>query len=133
MPQMANITVKKYDGTTDIVYNAANAAGADGTVALWRAPPLNSTVASQPTFESWCRWNGPKTARRVEFRGIMPQALTDTNTGLVVVRNQAVMQGSFLIPTQMEQTTLAEFAAQMTNLLANTTVREAIRLGTSFT
>lgn len=133
MPMMANITVKKYDGTTDIVYTASNAAGADGTVASWYAPALNGTVASRPTFESWCRWNGPKTARRVEFRGSYPQALTDTNTGLVVVRNQATMTGSFLIPSQMNATDLNEFAAQMTNLYVSILVRDAIRTGTSFT
>lgn len=130
---MANITVKKYDGTTDIVYTASNAAGADGTVASWYAPALNGTVASRPTFESWARWNGPKTARRVEFKGSYPQALTDTNTGLVVVRNQATMQASFLVPTQMQAVDLNEMAAQMTNLLVNILVRDAIRTGTSFT
>lgn len=133
MPTMANITVKKYDGTTDVVYIAQNAAGADGTVASWYSPALNGTFASRPSFESWSRWNGPKTARRVDFKGHYPQALTDTNTGLVIVRNLATMQASFLIPTQMQQTELNEFAAQFTNLLGAVIVRDAIRTGTSFT
>lgn len=133
MPIMANVTVKKYDNTTDVVYYAMNTAGADGTVALWRAPALNGTVASQPYMESWSRWNGPRTARRIDFRGAYPQALTDTNTGLVVVRNQAMFQASWLMPISMDQTSLNECSAQFSNFCVQASVREAIRLGFSFT
>lgn len=134
MPSAApSVTVKKYDNVTDIIYSLINSAGADGTVALYRAPALNGTVASQPTFESWSRWNGPKTARRVDFRYVYPQALTDTNTGLVVVRNQAVAQSSFIVPIQMDQPSANEFAAQFTRLCAVALMVDAIRTGSSLT
>lgn len=133
MPTGANIVIKKYDNVTDITYALVNAAGADGTVALWRAPALNGTVASQPFIESWSRWNGPKTARRVDFRYSYPQALTDSNTGLVVVRNLAVAQSSFLVPTQMDQASLNEFSVQFPRFCAVALVADAIRTGSSFT
>ena len=36
MPSMASITVKKYDGTTDIVFDALSASGGDNSPAVWR-------------------------------------------------------------------------------------------------
>lgn len=40
MPQMANITVKKADGTTDVVYTALTPAGGDNSPARWSANAL---------------------------------------------------------------------------------------------
>ena len=47
MTQQTNITVKKFDGVTDIVYSAVLPA-AGGNAAVWRAPTLGTAMAHQP-------------------------------------------------------------------------------------
>lgn len=56
MPTMANLTVKKYDGVTDIVYDALSASGGDGSPAVWRQD--TGAVAALPVglrkaFKLW--------------------------------------------------------------------------------
>lgn len=42
MPTMANITVKKADGTTDIVFDAIAGSGGDTSAARWRQDTGNT-------------------------------------------------------------------------------------------
>lgn len=67
MPTMANITVKKFDGTTDIVFDALSGSGGDGSPAVWRqdtGAAAGLPVGLRKSFKLWTTWNGPKTADR---------------------------------------------------------------------
>jgi len=128
MPALANITVKKSDGTTDIIYDAINPAGGDGLPALWRSQ-LATILAAKPSFECWSRWNGPKTARRVQTKYVFPQVYTDTTTTLVQIKNLLVMETSSVIPQQVDTATIGEFAAQGTNLVASALIKSTINAG----
>jgi hypothetical protein len=66
MPTMASITVKKADGTTDIVYDALAASGGDNSPAAWRQD--TGAVAPLPEIgRAWCgeRGAGPVCASMV--------------------------------------------------------------------
>lgn len=129
MPQMANITVKKADGTTDIVWSAMQPSSGDGVPAVWRSETVGTTAAVKPTLSTNSRWNGPRTARRVDGVVWYPQKYTDTNTGLDLVANRGMLQLSGLLPTAMPDTDIAELVAQATNLFSSALYRAVLTTG----
>jgi hypothetical protein len=129
MPTAANITVKKSDGTTDIVWSLLAASGGDQSPAVWRSDTASGTVGQRPTFTMSARWNGPKTARRVDFSGVFPSVYTDSNTGQTEVRSVIPFSASFAIPQNITSTDVNEAAAQLTNLIASALAKSAISAG----
>lgn len=53
MPTMADMTVKKNDGTTDIVWNNNGPGGGDGVPAIWRPNSIGTSVAKRPAMRFW--------------------------------------------------------------------------------
>lgn len=129
MPSQANITVKKYDGTTDVIYNAINPAGGDGQVAMWRNQTVGSAPAHYPTLEVKSKWNGQKTARRTDWIYVYPQIATDSTTGLVTVVNKAIWILSAVVPMGMPLADTNEAAAQFGNIMADASVKTICRSG----
>jgi hypothetical protein len=126
---MANITVKKADGTTDIVYTALTPSAGDGNAAAWRSETAGTAPGFKPQLKLWSKSNGNGSARRVEYSYSYPQTATDTTTSLTSVVNKPVGGGYFVIPNEVPDATLAEFTAQLTNLLASALVRSSINAG----
>lgn len=129
MPSMANITVKKNDGTTDIVWTAVCPSSGDGVPAIWRSETVGSAPAHYPALEMRTRYNGQKTARRVDFNFVYPQTATDSTTSLVSVVNRVPIQLSAAIPMNVPATVIAEAVSQAANLLASTLVKDAMKAG----
>ena len=48
MPALANVTVKKFDGTTDIVYTGLQPSSGDKTAAVFRAQTVGTSVRERP-------------------------------------------------------------------------------------
>jgi hypothetical protein len=129
MPTMANITVKKADGTTDITYTALSPSAGDGVPAAWRSESAGSAPGFKPLLSLWSKTNGNRTARRVEYDYSYPQTATDSTTTLTSVINKPIAKGYFVIPNEVPDTVLAEYVAQCTNLLASTLVKDSIKAG----
>jgi hypothetical protein len=129
MPQMADITVKKADGSTDIIYVAQSPSAGDSQPAVWRATAAGAAPAFQPELRLWTKSNGPKTARRVYFEFTYPQTATDTTTSLTSVVNKEIASGSCLLPNEVPTTQSAEFAAQFGNLLASALIKSCMSSG----
>jgi hypothetical protein len=129
MPTAANITVKKNDGTTDIVWTLLAASGGDNSPAVWRSETAVGTIGQRPTFQINARWNGPKTARRVEMSGAFPSVYTNASTGQTEVRAVIPFSASFAVPQNITSTDLNEASAQLTNLVASALVKSAIAAG----
>jgi hypothetical protein len=130
MPNMADITVKKADGTTDIVYVAQSPSAGDNQPAVWRATAAGAAPAFQPELRLWTKSNGPKTARRVYVGFSYPQTATDSTTSVTSVINRALVNGdSAVIPNEFPSTLAAEFSAQYGNLLASTLVKACLASG----
>lgn len=129
MPNMANITVKKADGTTDIVFTAANPSGGDKSPALWRSESAGTADGFMPRLSVWSRENGPGTARRVEYTFSYPQTATDSTTTVTSVINKALASGSFVVPKEMPAAQLNEFAAQFGNLMASALIKSVNATG----
>lgn len=129
MANAADIVVKKFDGTTDVTYVVYNGASGDGVKALWRSDSQGTTAAVRPQVTMWSRNNGQKTARRVDWEVSFPQSYTDTTTGLVSSRNRTVMNGSFLVPTGMDNGAAAEAAYQSANIVASPAFKTSFLYG----
>lgn len=131
MPSMASITVKKADGTTDIVYDAVTASGGESSPAVWRQD--TGAVAGLPvglrsTFKLSSKWNGPKTARQMIFEIVLPYAVQDSTTTLYSAKDRIVLTGTATMPQGIPSTNLNE-VNQALNLLAATLTKSAFQSG----
>jgi hypothetical protein len=131
MPSMASITVKKSDGTTDIVYDAITGAGGENTPAVWRqdtGAAAGLPVGLRNVFKLASKWNGPKTARQLSFEFSMPYAVQDSTTTLYSAKDKVVMTGVITMPQGIPSASLNE-AVQALNLLASSLVKSSVQAG----
>jgi len=131
MPAMANITVKKNDGVTDIIYDALSASGGDNAPAVWRQDTgavAGLPVGFRPMLKMVTSWNGPKTARQVKLNFTMPYAVQDSTTTLYQSKDRIVFDGIVTMPQGIPAANLNE-VAQLVNLLASALVKSAIQAG----
>lgn len=127
---MQNITVKKADGTTDVVWTGIAASAGDKSPAIWRNATIGTVPAERPTFMVTAQDNGTGTSRRVKFTGSWPTSRQDAG-GNKVISGRASMEGSFLLPQNIEQATLNEVASQFTALIASDLMVQALQTGIS--
>lgn len=134
MPAMASITVKKKDGTTDIVYDALSSSGGDNSPAVWRQDTGATAalpVGLRNTLKVWTAWNGPKTARLMKYNFVAPYAVQDTTTTLFSAKDRVVAEGVVTVPQGIPSTAIGEAVYQMFNLLAATLVKQSAESGYS--
>lgn len=117
MTTAANITVKKNDGTTDIVWSLLAAAGGDKSPAVWRSATVTGTGGQQPSFTVQSRNNGDNTARRVDMTFVYPSVYTDAASNLTKVRSKTVANVSIVLPLDTTGTDASEAGAQFAHLL----------------
>jgi hypothetical protein len=132
MPTMASITVKKADGTTDIVFDSISAAGGDGSPAVWRQDTGNTAalpVGLRASVKLTSKWNGSKSARQIAYEAVFPYAVLSNDTGLYSARDRVVATGIVTMPQGIPSTALSEAAAQIPNLIASTLVKSAFAAG----
>lgn len=128
MSILANIVVKKFDGTTDVTYTGVNPASGKEP-ALWKSQSVGNAQAHQPEL----RVSASKRGSIINMRGTYryPQIATNTTTGVTsVVR---FLSGSFSADydTGMAQADVQEGVHQMLNLATSALVKEMFRTGTS--
>lgn len=119
MATAADITVKKADGTTNIVWSLISASGGDKSPALWRSNTAVGVVGQKPTFAVTSRWNTEGTVRRLDVTGSFPSVYTDSTTTLTSIRSKSTFTASFAFPQDMAAVDVSEAAAQIPNLVAS--------------
>lgn len=132
MPSMANITVKKADNTTDVVYTAASPSAGDSVPAVWKNQTVGTVLASRPTFTLTAQNNGTKKARRLRTTFIWPKTRTDAATN-IIVSGGASSESSHLIPQDMTAVEIGEYVAQYANLMASALIKQCLNDGYSAT
>jgi hypothetical protein len=132
MPSLANITVKKNDGTTDITYTGLIPAAGDRSGALWRCETVGAAAAFRPTLSLSSRPNGPGTARRLEATYSYPVTVTGTD-GITRVVDKAIITTSGVIPLGMASTEVNEAVSQGFNLLVSALIKSCFQAGYSAT
>lgn len=132
MPTMASLTVKKADGTTDIIYDALSASGGDSAPAVWRqdtGAAAGLPVGLRALLKLWTLWNGPKTARQVKFNFAFPYAVQDTTTTLYSSKDRVVFDGIITVPQGIPASQINEAVYQGLNVLAATLVKQSASAG----
>lgn len=131
MPSMASITVKKADGTTDIVFDSITASGGESSPAVWRqdtGAAAGLPVGLRSLFKLSSKWNGPKTARQLSFEFSQPYAVQDSTTTLYSAKDRVVMTGVVTLPQGIPSSNLNE-VVQGLNLLASALVKSSAQAG----
>lgn len=129
MPQMANITVKKADGTTDVVFTSMTPSSGDGVAAQWRANGSGASAAVRAVATCSSKFNGAKTARRVDLTFNYPQV--ETVGGVETVVNRLPFVLSVPIPLSATDAAISEAVAQATNFFASALIRDSLKAGYS--
>lgn len=136
MPAMASMTVKKNDGTTDIVYDALAASAGDSSPAVWRQDTgANAAlpVGLRAILRNMTRWNGPKTARVMEMQYRRPYAVQDSTTTLFSGKDQVLLDVRVVVPQSIPASEINEAIAQGLNLCAHTLTKQIGQSGYSAT
>lgn len=128
MPSMANITVKKADNTTDVVYTALTPSAGDTVAAIWRHEEVGVYPGLRKTFRFTSRFNGPRTGRRVELTFVAPVVVTDVSGNLTSTQ-KIPLTFSGVIPQNVPVAAITEAIAQATNLLVSTLIRDSLNTG----
>lgn len=129
MPSMADITVKKDDGTTNVTFVALNPSSGDTVPAYWRQDAMGAQANLRATLALKSTWNGPRDARRVEGVYQYPFVSTDTTTGLTSVVSRVPISFSATIPQRITDTVVAEAVSQWANLMASSLIKACCKAG----
>lgn len=129
MPSMANITIKKADGTTDIVYTALTPSAGDKVPAQWRVESIGSVAGNRPVYSVVSRYTVDRKARIVEGKLTYPETYTDSTTGIVSVRNREVFSHSSVVHLDVADAIVAELVAQGANLQKSILIQDVLKSG----
>ena len=130
MPQMANITVKAANGTTDVVYTAKVPSAGDKSPAIWKNDNVGNVLAAKPTLSVQSSSNGNRTSRRIKAKYTWPKQRVDA-AGNTLVQGGAILEVSALVPQDMTAAEIDEFVAQGLNLGASALFKSMVRDGYS--
>lgn len=123
MPTMANITVKKYDGTTDVVYTAVAGSAGDTVPAIWRNLTVGTAQGHKPQLVMSARNNGNNTARRTSLDFMYPSLVTDA--GVTKIGDKATFSLTGSLPLNMPDAERREAVYQFLNLCASTMLKQS--------
>ena len=130
MPNMANITVKKNDGVTDVVYTALVPSAGDKTPAIWKNQTVGTAMGHRPELRMESKDSGTGTARRVDVTYTYPSLVVGTD-GKTNIAEKVVVTMSWLIPKGMADTDVNEAVSQCANLTAATLSKDSLKAGYS--
>lgn len=129
MANATDITVKKYDLATDILYFGVQGSSGDGkSPAIYRSS-VSGAVAFRPEMRVWARDNGTRTARRIDAVYTFPQLSTNTTTGVTSIVNRYGFNLSAVMPMEMPPTDCNEAVAQFFHLLNHARMKDVFRVG----
>jgi hypothetical protein len=134
MPSAANISVKKADEVTNIVYDVLTGAAGDGSKAVWRqdtGAAAGMPVGHRAILEMRTTSNGPRTARRATIDYKRPYSTQNTVTSKYETSDAFVLSVSVVLPTSIPASELAESVHQACNLVSATLIKDALKAGYS--
>lgn len=128
MPSQANITVKKNDGITDILYTALQPSSGDNVQAIWKSLSVGTAPAHQPELRCSARQiQGGK--REVRMTYVYPVTVTNTTTNTTSVLWKEAGSYTFVQEPQAPTTDHNEAVAQFANLIASAHAKAIVQGG----
>lgn len=125
MPNMANITVKKADGTTDTVFNAASPSAGDLSPAVWRQNAASGIIGHRPKVTLVVRDNAAKTGRVFQSAGSFP--ITQTEGSKVTLVAVVPLRFEGTLPAGVTDSQLEEAVIQYGNVICSSLFRTALK------
>lgn len=117
MSTAASITVKKNDGTTDVIYGLLNGRSGDNP-ARWQAPALGATAATKPELRVMQKTVGGQPDKAKLIGTFMyPYSVVNTTTGVTSVVNREMGKFEYTGDTTIPQAARDEAASQFCNLV----------------
>lgn len=129
MPQMANITIKKADGTTDVVYTALTPSAGDSVAAQWRANAVSTIAGHRPQLSMQTQNNGTRTGRKVRIALMYP--VTQTVGGVETKIGIIPLELTGTIGLNFSDDVVAEAVHQFGNALVSVLIRDSLKAGFS--
>lgn len=129
MPTMADIVVKKADGTTNVTYVASVPSAGDKSPAVWFQNAFSGVQGFRPRFDMSTQNNGQGTTRQARFTYAYPSLYTDSTTSLTKLLGKIAFDGVCHLPKDLTTTEWNEAWAQLGNLLCSTLVRSSVQEG----
>lgn len=130
MPQMANIVVKKADGTTAITYTQlAPAAGTDP--AVWKSQSVGTSAGQQPELR--CSTKG-RVVKGSPYRDMVvtfkyPKSVSNTTTGEITLAEGFSASLNVHMNQTLSAVELKEACYQFGNLVASDLLKQAMESG----
>lgn len=128
MPNMAAVTVKKNDGTTDQIWSSIQASGGDSSPAVWRNTSVGSAPAFNPEVRMTSRPNADGSVRRLQVNMAWPQSVVGTD-GVTKKVNVMSSKIEWVVPQGMPDVDRYEAASQFANLLAAVLFKDSFKVG----
>ena len=128
MPNMADIVVKKYDGTTDVTFKGLISSAGDKIPALWKQG-VSEVPSANPTLTVTSKSSVNKKVRIVEGELVFPITVTNSATGVTSVVDRDVWSFTGQLKQDYPQTWHNESSAQFANVLASAIIRAVLASG----
>lgn len=127
MPNIANITVKKTDGTTDVTFTAIAGASIEGSPALWQNTAGVGARNFRPSLQMRGKLNGTKQARRVDTQAVFP--IVRVVNGVDTLIGKIPLDFSVPVPEWATDAEINEAIDQGLNLFASPLHRTCVKAG----
>lgn len=119
MPNMADVTVKKSDGTTNSVYTQVSASAGDKTPAVWRCTADSVIPAHRTEIRMVSGWNDKRTARSVETSGSAPYVSNDASGRPQIMGRVNFNGGKVYVDQNVPDAFVADKTAEYVNFCAS--------------
>lgn len=129
MPAMAAITVKKNDGTTDVIYTSTSPSAGNGNPAIWRNDTVGTAMSHRPELRLTSREGGNGVNRVLRATFVWPQVALDSTTNVSKIVNKLAAASDWTVPKDMPATEIAEAVSQYANLLASALIKQSVKDG----
>lgn len=124
---MTNLTIKKSDGTTDILWTNVVTSSGDRSPSIYRSNTVGGNLSVRPELRVTSRDSGDNLTRRMTGDFYYPEsAMVD---GREQVINKLVGSITIALPKAMAVAVTDEAVSQFINLLSNGSMRTAFKSG----
>lgn len=127
MAQMADVTVKKADGVTNVTYSALVASAGDSQDARWSSNSSSAIRGNRDSLSMSAQFNGPRTARRAVIKGDFPVRVIQD--GVETVQHRIPFALTVTLPLAVTDAQVQEAIHQFTNFCASALVRDSLISG----
>lgn len=127
MPNMANVTIKAANGTTDVVLVAKVPSAGDKSPAKWTVDTAAAIREHRPSATLMSQDNGNRTARKMSIVSRFP--VVRTINGVLTVVATVPCSIDIPMPNGLTDTEAAEAIAFHVNFAASTLAKECMKEG----